>query len=206
MDSKRVKKFTDLYDKLSYMYGSVDVFIDFVKMSAISIYNSFAKDSEMEQEYLRTINKYEKEYQDIFPQMLAELIMACEETDEIVDILGPFYERENLGNSHLGQFFTPTHISEFMTEILLESQDKLNEIIELNGFISILEPACGAGRPDFSYGQNIKKAKHRLSKRYTCSCNRYIRCLCLYDIYSIIFVRNTSYSVLWRYVKTRNSF
>lgn len=31
MDSKRVKKFTDLYDKLSYMYGSVDVFIDFVK-------------------------------------------------------------------------------------------------------------------------------------------------------------------------------
>ena len=206
MDSKRVKKFTELYDRLSYMYGSVEVFIDFVKMSAISIYNSFAKDSKMEQEYLRTINKYEKEYQDIFPQMLAELIMAYEETDEIVDILGPFYERENLVNRHLGQFFTPTHISELMTEILLESQDKLNEIIESNGFISILEPACGAGRPDFSYGQNIKKEKHRLSKRYTCSCNRYIRCLCFYDIYSIIFVRNTSYSVLWRYVKTRNSF
>ena len=206
MDSKRVKKFTELYDKLSYMYGSVEVFIDFVRMSAISIYNSFAKDSKMEQEYLRTINKYEKEYQDIFPQMLAELIMAYEETDEIVDILGPFYERENLVNRHLGQFFTPTHISEIMTEILLESQDKLNEIIESNGFISILEPACGAGRPDFSYGQNIKKEKHRLSKRYTCSCNRYIRCLCFYDIYSIIFVRNTSYSVLWRYFKTRNSF
>lgn len=78
MYQERLKNFTKLYGELSNVYGSVNVFIDFVKMCAISIYNSFAKNQEMEQEYLKTINSYEKNYQNIFPKMFNELIMMYE--------------------------------------------------------------------------------------------------------------------------------
>ena len=61
MNNERMKKFTELYENLSSNYGKTPVFSDFVKMCAISIYNSFAKNKKMEQEYLKTINKYKKE-------------------------------------------------------------------------------------------------------------------------------------------------
>ena len=148
MYAERLKNFTKLYDGLSNIYGNVNVFMDFVKMCAISIYNSFAKNKEMEQEYINTINKYEKEHQNIFPKMFGELIMMFEESEDITDILGPFYEKENLGNKHLGQFFTPTHISDLMAEITIEDENKLKQNIKKHGFITMLEPACGAGRYD----------------------------------------------------------
>ncbi len=148
MYEQRLKKFTKLYDELSNVYGSVNVFMDFVKMCAISIYNSFAQNQEMEQEYLRTINLYKKEHQNIFPKMFGELIMMYEETKEIKDILGPFYEKEHLGNGHLGQFFTPSHISDLMAKMILEEENTLKKHIEEKGFITMSEPTCGAGRYD----------------------------------------------------------
>ncbi len=148
MYENRLKTFTKLYDNLSNVYGNVNVFMDFVKMCAIAIYNSFAKNQEMEQEYLRTINSYEKEYQNIFLKMFGELVMMYEEAKDITDILGPFYERENLTNSHLSQFFTPSYVSEMMAEITLEDENTLKNNIKKNGFITMSEPTCGAGRYD----------------------------------------------------------
>lgn len=148
MYEERLKEFTNLYDELSRVYGNVNVFIDFVKMCAISIYNSFSKNQELEQEYLKTINSYEKEHQNIFPKMFGKLVMMYEEAGDIIDILGPFYEKEHLGNSHLGQFFTPSHISDLMAEISLEDENTLKENIDKNGFITMSEPTCGAGRYD----------------------------------------------------------
>lgn len=142
---ERLKNFTDLYRGLSNRYGKSNVFSDFVKICAISMYNSFAKNQEMEQEYLRTINSYNKEHQEILTKMFGELIMMYEESGEITDILGSFYEKENLGNGHLGQFFTPTHISDFMAEISLEDENTLKKNIEKRGFITMTEPTCGAG-------------------------------------------------------------
>lgn len=145
---ERLKNFTKLYYELSNIYGNGNVFMDFVKMCAISIYNSFAKNQEMEKEYLRTINSYQKEHQQIFPKMFGELIMMYEETKGIKDILGSFYEREHLGNSHLGQFFTPSHISDFMAEVSIEDENTIKQHIEEKGFITMSEPTCGAGRYD----------------------------------------------------------
>lgn len=170
MYEERLKNFTNLYDELSNMYGSVNVFMDFVKMCAIAIYNSFAKNQEMEQEYLRTINSYEKEHQNIFPKMFGELVMMYEESKDITDILGPFYEREHLGNSHLGQFFTPSHISEMMAEMTIEDENTLKNNIETNGFITMTEPTCGAGRYGTFSSKSIKKEKYKLSTRLTCIC------------------------------------
>lgn len=171
MYADRLKSFTKLYDNLSSVYDNVSVFTDFVKMCAISMYNSFAKNQTMEQEYLRTINSYEKKYQEIFPKMFTELIMMYEEAKDIIDILGPFYEREHLGNSHLGQFFTPTHISDFMAKLTLEDEITLKNNIEKNGFITMAEPTCGAGRYDTITSKSIRKKTYKLSTRLTCSCH-----------------------------------
>lgn len=157
MYAERLKDFTKLYNELSNVYGNANVFIDFVKMCAISIYNSFAKNKEMEQLYLNTINSYKKEHQQLFCKMFGELIMMYENSKEITDILGPFYETEHLGNSHLGQFFTPTHISDLMAEISLEDEQTLKNIIAQRGFISMTEPTCGAGGMILSLAKALQK-------------------------------------------------
>ena len=48
MYEDRLKKFTSIFYKLAALYGNSEVFANFVKMSAIAIYNSFAKNNEME--------------------------------------------------------------------------------------------------------------------------------------------------------------
>lgn len=198
MYEDRLKTFTRLYDDLSNIYGNVNVFMDFVKMCAISIYNQFAKNQEMEQEYLGTINTYEKEHQNIFPRMFVELIMMYEDAKDIIDILGPFYEREHLGNSHLGQFFTPSHISELMAEITLEDEEKLKNRIEKNGFITMTEPTCGAGgmilslakvlqKRNINYQQNLLVIANDISD--VCVYMTYIQ-LALYGIPAIVCCGN----------------
>ena len=166
MYENELKKFTSLYEKLSYKYDKSKVFYDFVKMSAIAIYNAFAKNQEMEKEYLRVINSYEKEYRDIFPQILGELIMSYEKESTITDLLGPFYERENMGNSHLGQFFTPAHISDIMAEINVGSTDKLQEIINKSGYITVNDPCCGAGRNVAFICKSNAKKRYQLSTKF----------------------------------------
>ena len=157
MYTERLKNFTKLYNELSNIYGSMNIFMDFVKMCSIFIYNSFAQNQEMEQQYLKTINSYRKEHQQIFPKMFSELIMMYEEAEDITDILGPFYERENLGNNRLGQFFTPTHISDAMAEISIEDEQTLKNIINKRGFISMAEPTCGAGGMILSIAKALQK-------------------------------------------------
>lgn len=171
MYTERLKNFTKLYHELSNVYGRENVFMDFLKMCAISMYNSFAKNPKMEQEYLKTINSYEKKYQHIFPKMFGELVMMYEESKDITDILGPFFEKENLGSGHLGQFFTPSNVSDFMAEITLEDENTLKQNIEKKGFITMSEPACGAGRYDIVICQNIKKEKYQLSAKLACNSN-----------------------------------
>lgn len=206
MYAERLKNFTKLYDELSIIYGNVNVFMDFVKLCAISIYNSFAKNQEMEQEYLKTINTYEKKDQEIFAKMFGELVMIYEEARDIIDVLGPFYEREHLGNKHLGQFFTPTHVSEMLSEITMEDEKTLKEMIEKKGFITMTDPTCGAGRYVTIICKSIRKKKYQLPEGFTYRGNRYFRCMCLYDIYSIITVWNTSCCILWRCFITKNAF
>ena len=84
-------EFKKAYDELCSFHDRLSIFSDFVKMCAISIYNSFAKNEELENEYLRTINSYNKKEQSLFIKMFGELIMMYEDSKKIVDILGPIY-------------------------------------------------------------------------------------------------------------------
>ncbi|MCI9245659.1 MAG: N-6 DNA methylase [Clostridia bacterium] len=152
--------FTKAYNTLCINYGEYNVFYDFVKMCAITIYNSFAKNQELEQEYLHIINSYSKEEQKLFPKMFCELIMEFERQYKLngpTDILGPIYEMENLKNAQLGQFFTPSHISNCISKITINEIENIEQQIEKNGFITLCEPTCGAGGLVLSFASTLQQ-------------------------------------------------
>ena len=83
-------------------------------------------------------------------EMFAELIIMYEESNEIVDIIGSIYMDTKSKDKKLGQVFTPEHIAELMAEINVEKGENFKTIIEKNGFITVMDPACGSGRTCFS--------------------------------------------------------
>ena len=134
------------YEALCYKHDKLIVFSDFVKMCAISMYNSFAQDQNLEKEYIKAITTYSKEEQELFTKMFGKLILLYEECKEITDILGNVYMAIKPKNKNLGQVFTPEHIAELMAEMTIEDEIQFRKEIEENGFITVDDPTCGAGR------------------------------------------------------------
>lgn len=143
------KEFINAYDDICMRHDRLNVFSDFVKICSISIYNAFAQNQEMEKEYLRTINSYNKEEQSLFIKMFSELIMIFEESKEVVDLLGPIYMDTKSKDSKLGQVFTPEHVAELLARIAMGDEKSFKNQIEKNGFVTVLDPACGSGRISF---------------------------------------------------------
>lgn len=143
------KEFINAYDAICMRHDRLNVFLDFVKICSISIYNAFAQNQEMEKEYLRTINSYNKEEQSLFIKMFSELIMIFEESKEVVDLLGPIYMGTKSKDSKLGQVFTPEHVAELLARIAMGDEKSFKNQIEKNGFVTVLDPACGSGRISF---------------------------------------------------------
>lgn len=193
------KSFQNKLDKLSRNYGKYTVFSDFLKMCSISIYNVFAKNEEMEKVYLNTIKAYEKEDRVLFTKMFADLIMMYKTADDIIDILGPIYEHENLSNSHIGQFFTPSHIAELMSKVSIsDNKSDFEKIIKENGFITMCEPTCGSGVMiiafakvlksfDINYQKNLLVTANDISD--VCAYMTYIQ-LALYGLPAIVYCGN----------------
>lgn len=143
------KEFINAYDDICMRHDRLNVFSDFVKICSISIYNAFAQNQEMEKEYLRTINSYNKEEQSLFIKMFSELIMIFEESKEVVDLLGPIYMDTKSKDSKLGQVFTPEHVAKLLARIAMGDEKSFKNQIEKNGFVTVLDPACGSGRISF---------------------------------------------------------
>lgn len=127
---------------LTGRHGAWTIFNDFIAMAAISIRNSTSllDREEKEREYLSIAKKYKREELDKFGEILGELVMGLEK--EKTDILGMLFMELGLSNKWKGQFFTPMSIAELMAEI---SMNQVKRIIEEEGYITVNEPAVGAG-------------------------------------------------------------
>lgn len=138
------KNLVKLITTVGAHYGTWEVFADFLEMAALSLCNAADHGplrAEREAQYLRTVKKYEKKYLDMFPQMLAELVLAME--DQPGDILGRIYGELRLADKWKGQFFTPDTVARCMAEVLLTGD--IQAQIEAKGFITLQEPAIGGG-------------------------------------------------------------
>ncbi|MDE6261224.1 MAG: SAM-dependent methyltransferase [Oscillospiraceae bacterium] len=137
--------FVKLFSELCNSKSSWEVWADFVVMSAIAISNAFnpkgPTHDAREQEYMRTIQRYTKAEQQIFPKLLAATVEALEaEPDQ--DFLGVLFMGLNLGNHWKGQFFTPYNISRMIAEIQLCG---IEFRLKKKGWVGINDPCCGAG-------------------------------------------------------------
>lgn len=153
-DAWKVKPFLRLFDETARYKHRLEVFRDFVTISAISMRNSVSPCPRLEEEYMRIIKQYKPDDVSRLAQLLALLIEALDIAPR--DVLGRIYMDLELGNVRQGQFFTPDCISQLMARIQL---DQIEEHLAVHDYISISEPACGAG------GMILSVVDHLLSKR-----------------------------------------
>ena len=135
------EEIVSLINEISGAYSPYQVFYDYVKMSALAISNSVEMFHnniwrDREKQYTDVATRYSPEQIEKFSRMFQLIFDAFEE--KISDHLGEIYMQSGAGQSQLGQFFTPYHLSKMSAAIALGAQESGDKII-LN------EPSCGAG-------------------------------------------------------------
>ena len=153
------KEFLNAFKQLTHRHRTWDIWRDFVVMLACAISNPVDKEHYDEREalYLKIIKKYNKQEQNLFPELAAQTGLALEKNPE-QDFLGSIFMSLNLGNKDSSQFFTPYHVCELMAEVTM---DNVVQKVEKDGYISINDPCCGAGATLIA---GIHAARKRLEK------------------------------------------
>ena len=141
--SQSDQPFIKLYRELTYRWTPWEVWQDFITMYACAISNAVDRShfNEREAMYLKRIQKYSKKEQELFPQLAAEVVLALEKNPE-QDFLGKIFMELNLSNDSGGQFFTPYNVCRMMAEMTVGD---VVAHVEKHGYITINDPACGAG-------------------------------------------------------------
>lgn len=134
-----------------------EVFSDFVELAALSVANAvdLHQAPAREERYLRIVKGYEPGEVALFPQMLAELVNALEA--EPHDALGMVFGELELGNAARGQFFTPYSICKLMADLSVDVPH-MRELIASEGFITVMEPAVGAGAMVIAFADAMSQA------------------------------------------------
>lgn len=186
-------EFVKLFNGIARHRHRYEVFRDFVTMAAISLHNSFAKDKRLEEEYLGIVGRYEREEVEAFCKLLAYLVILLD--TEPRDVLGSLYMELELGSTHVGQFFTPSEVSELMARMIYG--DSLREIHE--DFVTVSEPACGAGGMVLAFAKVMISSGHNPSEKLWVQCqdiDRLAALMCylqlaLWNIPGVVVVGNT---------------
>ena len=151
------------FQKLAPHRHRYEVFRDFVHMSAFSLVNAwpYTRSESIEAEFATIKAKYSPEEFTGFTRLLALLRELLE--PEPRDILGQLYMSLELGNDHTGQFFTPPEVSEMMARMMVSSE---GDPLRGKPFVTLSEPACGAGGMVLAFVKIMIEAKlnpmHRL--------------------------------------------
>lgn len=147
------KQIVETIQCLTGKFSLWQIWQDFVIMSAISISNALNFSQEREKLYLERIGKYNQAEQDRFAEMLGYTITALDQNPE-QDFLGELFMRLGIGNDWAGQFFTPYTVCQQMAQIncLNVAKEK-----EQRGWISVADPACGAGATLIAVANECKR-------------------------------------------------
>ena len=196
MPKNHKAEFIKIFNSLSHKHHKYEVFRDFCTMASISIHNALVKKGEfresLEKEFLLIEEKYSRDERDSFSILLVLLVEMLE--PKPCDILGGLYMDLDLGNDNNGQYFTPPEISELMAMITLgDSLDNLDD------FITLSEPACGAGGMVLAFVDQMIKKNHNPQNTMWVQCwdidrNAALMCflqLSLWNVPAEVIVGNT---------------
>lgn len=136
-------EFMKIFNSLCGRYSRWEVWQDFVTLSAISVSNTVDRRNAAEREktYMTISGKYKPAELEKFSQMLCEVVTGMDINSD-QDFLGELYMALELGNDHAGQFFTPYSVCRCMAEM---TSTDLSARVERDRWISVNDPACGAG-------------------------------------------------------------
>jgi type I restriction-modification system DNA methylase subunit len=150
--------FSEIFLSFDRSKTRFEVFKDFITCSACALRNSMRGlnpayfSEEIEQEYLKTVNKYNQEDRLKFPQLFGLIVETLSQYQAPHDVLGDLFMRMDFGSKYNGQYFTPFEISYLMSEL---NDTGTDEIIQKNGFVTISDPACGSGSTLLAKVKNI---------------------------------------------------
>lgn len=138
------KNIVRFIEGLSGKYSRWDIWQDFIIMSAIAIANTMGgpQVKAREEMYRSRAEKYSAKELEVFADMLLEVVAELERDPE-QDFLGELFMALGLGNEWKGQFFTPYSVCRAMSA--MSYAPDMTARIEKQGWISVNDPACGAG-------------------------------------------------------------
>lgn len=145
------KEFTDRFYSLTHRRNEFDVFRDWCEVASIVAHQThynlglFPKDDiyqELEARYMEFVPQYGKEGLQTFSEMFGVVQYALHLGK--TDFLGEIFQELGLNSKRKGEFFTPYTVSKAMAQMLF-SKETIQMAIDEKGFVSISEPACGAG-------------------------------------------------------------
>ena len=144
INSNHQKEFLKLINDIDRSKHRAEVFNDFCEMAYSALAKVASPSAEhrnrLEDAYMATVARYSKEDACKIAHLLAITTLALEEGG--TDFLGGVAAEMALLEPRLGQFFTPYEVSRMMAEITFCDLEKT---IKENGYVTIQEPALGAG-------------------------------------------------------------
>lgn len=140
------KEFARLFDSLTGARNRWEIWQDMIWLFATAISNRVdtRRTEEREEIYAKTIGKYSKTEQQVFPELFAMLTMAMEEQDGYCDFLGELFMMLEINFKGAGQFFTPYSVCEMMAHMNFDIETAKAAIAK-KGYVAVHDPACGAG-------------------------------------------------------------
>ena len=139
-----VKAFIKRITALDHEKSPYDTFRDFCEMAFCAYAKTTAptpeRSQELEDRYMQIVGTYrDKDTVRAYPELLG---LAANAIRQGCDFFGSVATEMELLNARIGQFFTPYELARFMAMMSLEHAEAL---IRQNGFLTLQEPASGAG-------------------------------------------------------------
>lgn len=152
------KEFMTVFKQLCYCRSSWQVWADLMSAIACSLSNSMDHTPEhfdsREREFKECVKRLGSV--EMPAKILAIIVMALEKNPE-QDFLGKMFMELELGNHWKGQFFTPYSVCRMMAELTVGNVESQ---IEDKGYISLCDPACGAGATLIAAANSMKDMKY----------------------------------------------
>ncbi|MBE8597828.1 N-6 DNA methylase [Xenorhabdus sp. BG5] len=149
------KDFISLFNQTARYRPRYRVFQDFCNCAMAAIHNKYCFSEELEQFYLKTINKYEREDIDRIVELFSTTVLALAEAP--CDFLGSVFMQLELGNKGLQQFFTPWGVARMMAQLQLS---EVSELLQTQPFVTFHESCCGAACMMLAAAEVLREQGH----------------------------------------------
>jgi len=138
------RDFIKAFERLTHSRERYDVWADFLEMAFCATRKRALPPSPeadaIEARYTAAEKRHTPEDVRVMGTLLGMTALAM--MDGGCDFLGQVAVELELRSDHMGQFFTPYDLSRMMAEMTF---DTVGEVIAEQGFVTVQEPACGAG-------------------------------------------------------------